>query len=92
MERKGNGVDVYARRLGWTPSDGLPEIVSGELVILDPEGAGDVGLHVVDGHRVDPDSLVAVQWRELRPARGMAPTPLRPPSSSPRQAPPRAGP
>jgi hypothetical protein len=65
-------LDVTARRLGWTQADGLPEYVSGELVILDAgagrEQAAEYAVHLVDGYAVDPESLVAVQWAELRPA------------------------
>ena len=35
-------MDVTARRLGWTPVDGEPEYVSGELVILDADAGHSV--------------------------------------------------
>ena len=90
-------MDVTARRLGWTPADGEPEYVSGELVILDaeaglsvashPYAAARYAVHVVDGYAVDPETIVALRWADLHPA-----TTSRPPSSSPMQDPPSAAP
>jgi hypothetical protein len=60
-------VDVTARRLGWSPDDGEPEYVSGELVILEA-GEGGYAVHVVDGYTVDPESLEALRWAEQPPA------------------------
>jgi hypothetical protein len=94
-------VDVMARRLGWTHADGLPEYVSGELVILDaesalsvaarpPEAREEYAVHVVDGYTVDPESLVALRWADLPPARTA--TTWRPSSSSLTQGPPSVAP
>ena len=81
-------MDVTARRLGWTPKDGPPEYVSGELVILEAE-AGGYATHVVDGYTVDPESLEALRWAEQHPDPA---TTSRPPSSAPTQGPPSAAP
>jgi hypothetical protein len=49
-----------ARRLDWTPGDPTPEWVRGELVIGDAGTATEYAAHLVDGHPVDPETLVAV--------------------------------